>query len=166
MLDQILSYTSLTSFHPAVVHFPIALLFTAAALDLLSLFIRRYMWMDRAATSLHLLGTLGAGLAYLSGLRAAGALASIPAAAVDEMLDHRELAVYTIAAAAGTTVIRLLVTRLSRFDNQIHLGFFRLVALVLALGTVGLLALTADHGGGLVYQHGLGVESPLEQGGD
>jgi uncharacterized membrane protein len=161
-LDHILAYTTLPSFHPAVVHFPLALLSCAALLDVLCLFVRSYMWMDRAATASYLGGTIGAGLAYLSGLHAAGSLASIPEKAAATLTVHKTFALYTIAAFAGVTILRFLVTRLSLHDNRIHLGFFRLLALPAALAAVVLLAITADHGGGLVYQHGVGVEAPLE----
>ena len=57
------------SVHPLVVHFPIALLLTAVALDLLAVALKRPGWHRIALWNLAM-GTAGAGLAVWSGLRA------------------------------------------------------------------------------------------------
>jgi uncharacterized membrane protein len=53
----------------------------------------------------------------------------------------------------------MLVSWLARNDRRIQLGIFRLVAIPVAVAGLALLALTADRGGALVYQHGIGVEA-------
>jgi uncharacterized membrane protein len=48
------------------------------------------------------------------------------------------------------------VSWLGREDWRIKVGFFRLLALIASASALVLLALTADRGAALVYQHGVG----------
>jgi len=73
------------------------------------------------------------------------------------MHEHENLALWTLCAFAGVTLLRVLVSWLGRRDPRVHFGFFRLLALLAAIAAQGLLCLTADHGGALVYRHELGV---------
>jgi uncharacterized membrane protein len=108
---------------------------------------------------MYLMGTLGAGAAYLTGERAAEALESISPAAESVLADHEAQAVITLAVLAVVTLLRLTVTWLARDDRKIRLGIFRLLALPAAVAALAVLALTADLGGTLVYRHGVGVET-------
>jgi uncharacterized membrane protein len=155
------------SLHVLVVHFPIALVFLAPLFDLTCLLFRTRIWLDRAATTLYVMGTVAAGLAYLSGQRAADELGKIPTAAESALADHESSAVITLIAVAVVSLIRLWVSWMSRDDRRIRLGFFRLAAVPVALAGLVLLALTADRGGSLVYEHGLGVgtERQIDAGG-
>ncbi|MFV2071330.1 MAG: DUF2231 domain-containing protein [Thermoanaerobaculales bacterium] len=156
-LRALLTESALPNLHAALVHFPVALLMVAPLFDLGCMVFRRRTWLDRAASSLYVIGTLGAGAAYLSGERAADALGNISPAVEAAVADHHDLAFITLLAFVAITLLRLLVTWLARDDRRIRLGIFRLVALPTALAGLLLLALTADHGGGLVYRHGVGV---------
>ncbi len=146
-----------TALHPVVVHFPIALLLTAALFDSACLVFRRYLWLDRAATALLILGGIGLGAAYLTGERAKELAAPVTENAQGIIAEHENLALLTLGAAAASLLFKLLVTWLGRHDLRVQLGIFRLLALVLVFGTVFLLVLTAYHGGQLVYDHGIGV---------
>jgi uncharacterized membrane protein len=53
--------------HPVLVHFPLALLATAAVVDLGGWLLRRNRRLRDAATLLYVIGTLAALAAYLSG---------------------------------------------------------------------------------------------------
>ena len=156
---QTLSPTlALPNLHPAVVHLPVALLPTALFLDIASMVFRRRVWIDRAAALLYVLGTLGAGAAFLTGERASGSMWQSTGAAQKAMADHEQLALLTLVAYVAITLLRLMVSWLARRDRVIPIGIFRLLAVIAAMAGIVLLALTADYGGSLVYRHGLGVE--------
>jgi len=157
-LQSLLTNPSYPSLHVMVIHFPIALICLAPLFDLGCLILRDQVWLDRAASLLYAMGAIGAGAAYLSGERAAKALAEISPAAESALADHESSAIITLIALAIVSLFRLWVSWLSRADRRISLGFFRLAAIPLALAGLGLLAFTADRGGNLVYGHGLGVQ--------
>ena len=148
----------LPSLHPLVVHFPIAFVAVAPFLDLACLVFRDRVWLDRAASAMYLTGTLGAGAAYLSGGRAAKALASVSPTAESVLADHEAQAVLTLIVLAAVTLLRVTVSWLARDDRRIKIGIFRLLAIPAAVAALAMLALTADLGGRLVYRHGVGVE--------
>ena len=62
------------SLHVVAVHFPIAFISLAPLFDLGCLVFRDRVWLDRTATVLYVMGTIGGCAAYLSGERAARAL--------------------------------------------------------------------------------------------
>lgn len=145
------------SLHPLVVHFPIALLLTAAVFDAACLIFRRFLWLDRAATALLALGGATLGAAYLTGQRAADTAGAVTGAAQGVLAEHKDLALLTLGATAAAIVMRLFVSWLGRDDLEVHIGIFRLLALILVFGVVFLLVLTAHHGGRLVFDFGIGV---------
>jgi len=155
-LSALVAATSLPNLHPAVVHFPIALLLTALALDLGCLLLRRLTWVDRAATTLYILGAFGAVAAYLSGDAAADSMLGLPGVAQAALAEHERFALLTLVSAAVTAALRLLVSWLGRRDKRLAIGAFRLLALAASLVTAGLLLVAADHGGALVFEHQLG----------
>lgn len=157
MVDQIAAWLALPNLHPAVVHFPVALLLTALVADVTCLVVRRWPWVDRAATALYVLGTTGAGAAYLTGKAAAEGMWNVPGEPQAVLADHENGALLTLAAFAVVTVLRWTVSWLGRRDRRIQVGFFRLAALVAAGAAAVLLVQTARLGGELVFRHGLGV---------
>jgi uncharacterized membrane protein len=148
---------SFPSLHVMVVHFPIAFIAVAPLLDLGCLVFRDRVWLDRAAAAMYLLGTLGAGAAYLLGEEAAEALQSMTPAVESAVADHQAQAVIALVVLAAVTLLRLMVTWMGRNDRRIKVGIFRLLALPAAVAALAMLALTADLGGALVYRHGVGV---------
>lgn len=164
MLQTVLAWLELPNLHPAIVHFPVALLTTAVLLDLACVVLRGWPWLDRAASALYLLGLAGAGGAYLSGRQAAAAMYGLPVGAQTTLGDHREGALLTLVAFGIVALLRLLVSWLGRRDKRIEVGFFRLVALLAAAGALTLLLRTAQLGGLLVFRHGVGVEGAVPAG--
>lgn len=158
-MDISLSSIDATAIHPAVVHFPIALLLTAAAFDAACVVLRGFLWLDRTAAALLTLGGIGLGAAYLSGQRAAEAAAPVTGTAQGVLADHADLALLTLWAGSAAVILRLFVIWLGRDDLEVRLGIFRLLALFLVFATAGLLVFTAYHGGLLVFEHGIGVSS-------
>jgi uncharacterized membrane protein len=161
-LRALLTDPGIPTLHPMVIHFPIALVCLAPLFDLACLVFRSRLWLDRTATTLYLVGTLGAGVAYLSGQRAAEAVESLTPAAESILADHEAQAVLTLIVLAVAALLRLMVTWLGRDDRRIKVGIFRLIALPAAIAALVMMVLTADLGGQLVYKHGVGVSIDAE----
>ncbi len=158
-ITDLFTNPSYPSIHVVAIHFPIAFVCLAPCFDLGCLVFRDRVWLDRAATLMYVMGTVGAGVAYLTGRRAARALAEISPAAESALADHENFAVLTLIALAIVSLARLTVSWLSRDDRRIGVGIFRLAALPVALAGLIFLGFTADRGGRLVYGHGLGVQA-------
>jgi uncharacterized membrane protein len=155
--EGLMTTPSVPSWHVLVVHFPIALICLAPVFDLACLLFRSRVWLDRAAAAFYVMGTIGAGAAYLTGQRAAKTVGDLTPAAESAMADHEALAVLTLVALSVAALYRCLVSWLARHDQRINVGIFRLTALPVALLSLALVVATADRGGHLVYQHGVGV---------
>ena len=139
--------------HPLLVHFPIALLITAAAVDVVAWALRRNVFLRHGATLLYVLGTFGAIAAYLTG-RAASQTIWMPGMAQAALGEHWAWAFRTVWFFAIVTFARLVLLRPSRHGAGHSLvAAFALVGLV----GIGLLIETGDRGGRLVYQHGVGT---------
>ena len=135
------------SLHPMIVHFPIALLLTAVVLDLGALVLQR-PGLHRIALWNLTLGTLAAGLAVLTGLRAEDvAKHSFEIEHVMEL--HERLGITTfIFGVAGAS------WRLARRDQLTPRA--RLVTTLVALAMLTTLVIGAHLGGRLVYEFGVG----------
>ena len=157
-LQTLFTNPSYPSLHVVLIHFPIAFICLAPFFDIGCLIFRDRVWLDRAATLLYVMGTIGAGAAYLAGERAAKALSDLSPAAESALADHESFATLTLIALAIVSLVRIWVSWLSRDDRRIRVGLFRLAAIPVALVGLALLASTADRGGTLVYGHGLGVQ--------
>ena len=140
----------LAPFHPVFVHFPIALLIGAGLIEVLALALRRPTLHVVSLWNL-VLGTLGAGMAFLSGEQAEE-LAEHAAAAHQVLQWHETLGRTTLIVAVLVTLLRL-VTR----DRLA--GWLRIVSVSLMLAAVGSVAAGGYLGGRLVYEFGLGTPS-------
>jgi uncharacterized membrane protein len=140
----------LPTVHPVFVHVPIVLLPLALILDLTALVSRR-VELHRVARWALWLGTVGAGVAALTGHEAEEVVEqylSEPAAATFEW--HHDLGFITLGIAATASLWRLVVRQ--PFPSR-----GRFLYVVLAIASVATLIVGADLGGRLVYQHGVGV---------
>ena len=139
--------------HPLVVHFPIALLCAAAAVDVVGCTFRRNRQLRHLATLLYVLGTGGAIAAYVTG-RAASQAVWFPGMAQAILKQHWDWAFRTVWFFGIVTAVRLVLLRPSRREpGLVIVAAFALVGLV----GIGLLLETGDRGGRLVYQHGVGT---------
>jgi uncharacterized membrane protein len=159
MIDYLMSMTALPNLHPALVHFPVALLITALALDIALLVVPRQTWLDRAAALLYALGALGAVAAYLSGRQAAGSVRGLSGKAEAAMWDHGDWALFTMAAFVVIAALRVVVARRDRLTERIRLRPLRAIVLIAAALGQGLIFQTADRGGALVFDHSIAVSS-------
>ena len=139
--------------HPLLVHFPIALLCAAAAVDVVGWVFRRNRLLRQAATLLYVLGTGGAIAAYVTG-RAASQTIWLPGMAQAVLRQHWDWALRTVWFFGIVTLVRLAILRPSRRDPRPSIvAAFALVGLV----GIGLLIETGDRGGRLVFQYGVGT---------
>lgn len=135
------------SVHPLIVHFPIALLLSAACLDGIAWVLRRPGIHAVALWNLSL-GTLGAAAAVATGLRAeAVAKHSFEIWQVMEL--HKRLGFFTLGLGALVTGWRLL--RRDRLTVRTRAALF-----VLTLIVVGTVSWGAYLGGRMVYEFGVG----------
>ena len=139
--------------HPLLVHFPIALLYAAIAVDLVGLVCRCNQPLRQAATLLYVLGTAGALAAYLTG-RAASQVVWLPGMSEPVLKEHWDWAWRTVWFFPIATAVRLALLRPGRREPTAPL--VAALALVGLVG-IGLLLATGDRGGRLVYQHSVGI---------
>ena len=139
--------------HPVLVHFPIALLGAAAAVDALGCALWRNKALRQSATLLYVLGTGAAAAAYLTG-RAASQTIWLPGMAQAVLREHWDWAFRTVWFFAIVTLVRLWLLHSSR--REPGPAIIAALALVGLVG-IGLLVETGDRGGRLVYQHGVGT---------
>ena len=135
------------SIHPLIIHFPIALLLTAVALEAAALLLKR-PGLHRIALWNLTLGTLAAGAAVWSGLRAEEVARH--SFEIHEVMElHEKLGITTLSLGALTVIWRLVRRdQLARWE--------RVATMCLLLVLVGTLAYGAHLGGRLVYEFGVG----------
>lgn len=167
--------------HPIIVHFPIALLLTAVALDFLAVMFRRW-GLATAASWLLAVGVPSAAFALLSGWFSER---YVTVGAAGQILHYHKLAAISASGLFGLLLVIRLVWLAPRLlphiaalipalrpamiqaDKLLRAALPRLyepklpssvVALYLALSlvAVALLAITGYLGGALVYDHSVG----------
>ena len=139
--------------HPLAVHFPIALLFAAVAVDLASLVMHDRKPVRDAATWLYIAGAATAVPAYFTGYAAARAmeLSTELATLVDAHGNWAFAATWSFAFFAS---LRLAMSYILRPGRALRIGAF-----AVALLGLGALVQTTLHGTRLVFEQGLGVRA-------
>ena len=137
--------------HPAIVHFPIALLALGATVAASRLRRAPPAWLSLAESGLLWLGTLGAWAALGFGLLAERFAPHKPLA-WEVLADHKTLAWSTCAVFSVLSLLRLWAAERGRDADRL-----RRVQLALWLVGLGLLLATGFHGGELVFDFGMGL---------
>lgn len=140
--------------HPLVLHFPIALLFVAAALDTVGLFSGDRGSWRKSANWLYAIGAVSAVATWYTGTLAADSV-FLPTEANAVLTEHADLGLWTawFFGVYGALRTGINATKLGA-GTAARLGFF-----VLGLAGLGLITVTATHGAELVYRYGVGVEA-------
>ena len=154
-MDSLLEATSLPNLHPAMVHFPIALLPVALLFDLSSL-VSKKRWLARAASLLWLLAALGTMASTWAGERAVESLVGLEPRDHLQIGHHSDWAHWTLWTVLGLVALRLVVAFRDRSDG-LGLVALRWVLVGVGLVATGLVMRTADLGGALVYRLGIAV---------
>jgi uncharacterized membrane protein len=137
--------------HPLIVHFPIALLFAAFAVDVVSV-AWRLGGIRIAAVALYVAGAVGAAASYVTGNQAAESV-TIPTEAIAAVNEHQDAALLVLIFFGIYATLRFALVALRvRPSVAVH-------ALVTLLAGAGLYLvwLASESGGRLVFQYGIGV---------
>ncbi len=154
--------TALPNLHPAIIHFPIALLVVGLGFDMGCLVFRRQAWLDRSAATLLGLGAIGAWVAVLTGEQAADSLLSVPAHVQPLIAEHHDWAVWTARIFSLIALVRVALAWADLGAKTLSRVPVRAVVLAGAFAGQLMLLGTADRGGALVFEHGLAVAARAE----
>ena len=141
--------------HAWLVHFPLGLIATAALVDLAALAAGRHGALRRAASGLYAAGAATLIAAYVSG-RDDAAVVRVPGLAHPLVDAHWTWALWTTSYLGAASAARLALDLSGRLAARRR---WLPVAAACAVGLL-LLAQTAERGGRLVYQYGVGVAAP------
>lgn len=146
----------LAEFHPKVVHFPIALLLTYFLFEVLGVVLKKE-FLFKAAHLLLLLGVIGALAAVLTGQQAEEAFEYWNRQSSDLLEEHEQYANITLWYFTALLLIRTIFTLSKTFA-----GVIQYVILVLAAVGAYFVFQTGDHGGKMVYEHGVGTKYKIQ----
>jgi uncharacterized membrane protein len=141
--------------HPAVVHFPIVLIFLGTILSILTIFTRRGALPQFTAVIL-ILAAGGAQLAVNTGGDQADEIIQRMPDAKPLILVHAEWGERTRTAAVSAAIgaaVALAFYRVLKFRRV--LAF---ITTIIAAGACYCAFKAAEHGGAMVYHHGVGVK--------
>lgn len=134
--------------HPLLVHFPIAFLSIFLIFDVVGTLAKKTQWRDAASWFLYF-GTVAAGLTVMAGFVAADSVAH--GGNVHDIMElHKNFGIAVLILAVVLSVWRIVSGGVIRGAAN---GLFLTLTGLLC----GMMALGADLGGLMVYQHGVGV---------
>jgi len=137
--------------HPLIIHFPIALLSLAVGLTVLGVFYSKE-WIIKSTLGLLAFGSAGALASYISGRAAADSIGLNLKAEV-AIGTHSNWSLYTLIYFGVFTLVFYLV----KFILKKEAILIQIILAVLALVGFFVLGQTAEYGGRLVFEYGLGV---------
>lgn len=142
--------------HPAIVHFPIALILSGAVVAVVAVFVRRWH-LPLFAAGLLAVGAAGAVAATWSGGNDEESLGELTARADEVLEEHEEWGERTRNIAIVAAVLAIVGASLGRYPKAARgVGVAAALAAVAAAYAV---AETGHYGGQLVYKHGAGVNT-------
>ncbi len=143
--------------HPKIVHFPIALFLTYILFEVLYFVIKKEA-LNAGANLLLFLGVLSAIAAVLTGNQSSEFAeylfehdgVKIPFGLISE---HQTYATWALFWFSGILIVRTVLN----FKKKLK-GVLQVIVLVLSLVGAYLIYETGEHGGELVYKHGVGTK--------
>ena len=147
----------LSSIHPKVIHFPIALLLCYFLFELLGILLKKD-FLSKAAHLLLFLGVLGALAAVLTGREAEDAFEYWNKITGGLLEEHEMYANLTLWYFTGLLALRSVIAFKHNF-----VGIVRYVVLVLAVVGIYFIYQTGEYGGKMVYEHGVGTQYKINQ---
>lgn len=148
--------TALPNLHPALVHFPLVLVPIAFIVDVVAQ-ARRARPLRRLGALTWLLAAMATTATFFAGRSAADGLRHVPAMAQPAIGQHADWATSALVLCVAVALVRATL-EWSNEGRWTPVG--RGVAMLSAVALTGILLVTADKGGALVYRHGLGVDLP------
>jgi len=137
----------LQNIHPLIVHFPIALLFTAALMYWLGFLARRESWQWTGLWTLGL-GAVGAAAAAATGLYAAPGVMLAPSVKAALLTYHKWIMISVLILSAALALWALAARPMPVRGRGAFLALLLVVAALIAKG--------ADYGGRMVYDYNAG----------
>jgi len=146
---------ALPNLHPALVHFPLALVPLALLFEVGALF--RDTGLRRLAAGIWALAAVSTTTVFFAGRRAADGLIDVPAQVQPRIGEHSDWATATLALLVGVAILRGLaeVRPQAAWGRVVHIAGALLGSVAGAV-----LFITADKGGALVYRHAVAVTVP------
>jgi uncharacterized membrane protein len=163
MNEWLSQWIALPNIHPAVIHLPLGVLPLAFLSDLALLWRRTETWLDRMATTLYLVGAMGAGVAVWAGEQAQDSLVDIAPRMQPLIAEHSDWGHYVWYLFMALALARLFVAWRDRREGSVAQIPLRVILILVSLGGMTLLARASDMGGALVYRYGLAVERAQEK---
>jgi uncharacterized membrane protein len=154
-LFQFRGLEAVQNLHPLVVHYPVALLTLAALLYVVGWTLRRDSWAWTALWMLAI-GTLGAGFAVWTGLRAGAGVMVAESVREHILIHHEQLMIAVFAISVLLTAWALYAPPLPQRGRAIFLVLIVAMAIALIKG--------ADYGAWMVYGYNAGgaLPQPIE----
>lgn len=142
----------LAQFHPKIIHFPIAFLLVYLLLEVIGAIFKKEFFSKTAHLFL-LFGVLGALAAVLTGNQAEDAFEGWNKTTSAILEVHKTYATITLWYFAALLVLRTFLVLRKKFNN-----FFRYIFCILAIIGAYFVFQTGDHGGEMVFHHGVGTQ--------
>ncbi len=156
----------LGSLHPKIIHFPIALIIVYTLLETVGLIFKKEIFTKTAYIIL-ILGILGAFAAVLTGHQAEDMWRNWTNTSKHLLEEHETYATITLWYFFVLTILRTMFVinvEIKKKFNQ-HVMTMKIGFVILALLGCFFVYETGEHGGKLVYKHGVGtsIDKQTEQ---
>lgn len=144
--------------HPMLVHFPIAFLILAFAMNLATFFMPKEWWDEQKNTFLYVIGAVSAIAVFYSGQAAADSI-FLPTEAQTVLSSHADWATWTVWFFGIYATLRVSLHWFKLMNKQA----FKIISFALAIPGIFLLFETAEHGGEMVYGYGAGTGQLIQE---
>jgi uncharacterized membrane protein len=154
-LFQLRGFEALQNLHPLVVHFPVALLTLAGLLYVVAWTLKRDSWAWPALWMLSI-GTLSAGVALWTGLRAGAGVMVAESVREHILIHHKQMMIVVFAMSVLLSAWALYAPPLPQRGRAVFIALMVVMAIVLMKG--------ADYGAWMVYGYNAGgaLPQPIE----